>query len=159
MNSLTVSVHEFYAFILVLSRVGGLMVAAPLLGNRAIPRTVKAGLTLIFALAIVPLVAAKTGPVPENPLLLAGALFKDALFGVALGYLARVLFASVEMAGYFADTQMGFGFVNLINPFTEQQTSLLSTFQFQLAVTLFLLSNGHLILLGAVVDSFSALPP
>jgi flagellar biosynthetic protein FliR len=63
------------------------------------------------------------------------------------------------MAGYFVDTQMGFGFLTLINPFAEQQSSAMGTFQYQLAMTLYLLSNGHLLLLGALAESFQTLLP
>ena len=119
MNYTAVGIHDFYAFLLVFARVGGLITAAPLFSNRAIPKQVKAGFILVFSLAIVPLVAPKTGPIPDNLFLLMGGVLKDAVFGTALGFLARVLFAVVEMAGYFIDTQMGFGFMNLINPFSE----------------------------------------
>ncbi len=135
------------------------MVAAPLLGNKAIPKTVKAGLCLLFALAITPMVTASTGPIPENLILFAGVVVRDSLFGMALGYLARVLFSSVEMAGYLADTQMGFNFANIFNPFSEHQDSVLSSFQYQVTITIYLVLNGHLILLGSVIDSFKALPP
>lgn len=154
-----VGIHDFYVFLLVFARVGGMMVAAPLLGNKAIPHMVKAGLAFVFAMSLVPLVAPHTGPIPLHPLLLAANVMKDALMGMCMGYLSRILFTAVEMAGYFIDTQMGFGFINLINPFSEQQSSPLSAFEYQLAITLFLLASGHLILLSAVMDSFKVLPP
>lgn len=152
-------IHDFYTFLLVFARVGGLMTAAPLFSNHAIPRQVRVGFTLIFSLALVPLVAPHTGPIPDSLPVLAGGVLKDALFGMSLGYLARVLFSCVEMAGYFVDTQIGFGFINLINPFSEQQASLLSGFQYQLAVTVFLLADGHHALLGALYRSCLAVPP
>lgn len=152
-------VHEFYTFLLVFCRVAGVMTAAPLLGNRGIPRPALAGFVLILSLALTPLVAPHTGPIPGHLLLLALHVVKNAVFGLALGFLARLLFASVEMAGYFVDTQMGFGFINLINPFSEQQSSLMSMFHYQLAVTLYLLMNGHLMLIGSVAQSFEALAP
>ena len=158
MNYTEISIHTFYTFLLVFARVGGVIVAAPLLGNRAIPRTIRAGFALVLSLALTPLTAPKVGPVPQHLLLLAGEVAKDGLFGMSIGFAARLLFASVEMAGYFIDTQMGFGFINLINPFSEQQASLLSVFQYQLAITVYLLANGHLALLGAIADSFQTLP-
>jgi len=159
MNYTSVSVHTFYTFLLVFARVGGLMVAAPLFGNRALPRTVKAGFALVFSLALTPLTAPKVGEIPTHLLVMAFSILKDGLLGLALGYSARLLFSAVEMAGYFVDSQMGFGFVNLINPFSEQQASILSAFQYQLAITVYLLANGHLALLGSLADSFRALPP
>ena len=155
----TIAVHDFYTFLLVFARIGGLMSAAPLFSNRAIPKQVKAGFMLVFSLALTPLVAPHTGPVPDSLFLLVFGVLKDGLFGLAVGFVARVMFAAVEMAGYFTDTQMGFGFINLINPFSEQQASLMSTFQYQLAITIYLLANGHLILLGSLANSFQAIPP
>jgi flagellar biosynthesis protein FliR len=159
MNYTDVSIHTFYTFLLVFARVGGLITAAPLLGNRSIPRLVRAGFALVLSLALTPLTATKVGPVPSHLLLLGTAILKDGLLGISIGFAARLLFASVEMAGYFIDTQMGFGFINLVDPFSEQQASVLSVFQYQLAITVYLLANGHLTLLGAVVESFQALPP
>ncbi len=159
MNYTEIGVHNFYTFLLVFARVGGLIAAAPLLGNHAIPRTVRAGFAVVLSLALTPLTATRVGPVPDHLLLLAAAVLKDGLFGLSIGFAARLLFASVEMAGYFVDTQMGFGFINLINPFSEQQSSVLSVFQYQLAITVYLLANGHLALLGAVAESLQALPP
>lgn len=159
MDYTAVGMHDFYTFLLVFARVSGLMVAAPILGNRSTPGRVKAGLCLIFSMAVVPLVAPMTGAIPLHPLMLVGNILKDVLFGLALGYLSRVLFTAVEMAGYLIDTQMGFGFINLVNPFSEQHGSPLSAFEYQLAMVIFLLSSGHLMLLGAVVRSFDALPP
>jgi flagellar biosynthesis protein FliR len=159
MDYTAVSVKEFHTFLLVFARVSGLLVAAPLLGNRAIPRMAKAGFAFVFALALTPLALPHAGPLPEHLLVLAGQVLSDALFGIALGYIARLLFSAVEMAGYLVDTQMGFGFINLLDPFSEQQSSVLSTFQFQLATTLYLLMNGHLILLGSLAQSFDVLAP
>src|ERR1043166_3852463 len=158
MNYTSIGIHDFYVFLLVMARVGGLMVAAPLLGNKAIPHTVKAGLALVFSLALVPLAAKHVGPVPHHLLQLALFVIKDAVFGMALGFAARLLFSAVEIAGYFVDTQMGFGFINLINPFSEQQSSLMSMFQYQLAITLYLLANGHIALLGSLAESFQSVP-
>ncbi len=154
-----VGIHDFYCFMLVFARIGGLMVAAPLFSNPAIPKTARAGFAIMFSLAATPVVLHSVGAVPTHLFLLAGFVIKDALYGIALGYTARVLFASVELAGFFVDTQIGFGMINLLNPYSQQQSSVLSAFQYQLAITIYLLANGHLALLGALVDSFSSLPP
>ncbi len=159
MNYTEISIHTFYTFLLVFARVGGLIASAPLLGNHAIPKIVRAGFALVLSLAVTPLTATKVGPVPHHLFLLAMSVLTDGLLGISIGFMARLLFASVEMAGYFVDTQMGFGFINLVNPFSEQQSSVLSVFQYQLAITVYLLANGHLALLGTVVDSLHALPP
>lgn len=135
------------------------MISAPLLSNKAIPKTVRAGFALIFSLAIVPLADKLVGQLPASLFALGGQVMADVVFGLTLGYLSRVLFAAVEMAGFFVDTQIGFNMINILNPFSEQQASVLSTFQYQLAITLYLAANGHLIVLGALAESFQTLAP
>lgn len=159
MNLNLLGIHQLYTFLLVFGRIGGVFVSAPFLSNRAIPAPVRAGFAAVLSMSITPLIERGTGFLPASLPLLAGQVSTDILFGMALGYFARLLFSAVEMAGYFVDTQMGFGFVNLINPFSEQQESIMSVFQYQLALTLYILMNGHLLLLGALVESFHALPP
>ena len=150
---------HLYTFLLILARIAGVIGTAPFLSNRAIPATVKAGLAAVLSLAVTPLAMQKIGTLPMSVFLLGGQVVGEAIFGMALGYMARLLFSAVEMAGYLIDTQMGFGFVNLVNPFSEQQASIMSGFQYQLALTLYILMNGHLLLLGSVVRSLDALPP
>lgn len=159
MDMTAIRLHDVYVFLLVFSRVSSVMVSAPLLGNRSLPHQVKAGLALILSLALLPLIAPKIGAIPEHLYQLAGQVIGEVLFGLSLGYLSRLLFAAIEMAGYFVDTQMGFGMVNLYDPFAEQQTSVLSVFQYQCALVVYLLSNGHLLMLGALAQSFDVLHP
>jgi flagellar biosynthesis protein FliR len=154
-----IRLHDMYVFLLLFARVSGLMVAAPLLGNRSVPNPTKAGLATILSLALLPMTAPKVGAIPDHLYQLVGQVAGDVLFGLALGYLSRLLFAAIEMAGYFVDTQMGFGMVNLYDPFAEQQTSVLSVFQYQCALVVYLLSNGHLLMLGALAQSFDLLLP
>ena len=154
-----IGIHQLYTFLLIFGRIGGVFVSAPFVSNRAIPAPVRAGFAAVLSMGITPLIEKQTGPIPDSLPLLAGQVSTDILFGMALGYFAKLLFSAIEMAGYFVDTQMGFGFVNLVNPFSEQQESIMSVFQYQLALTLYILMNGHLLLLGALVKSFSVLPP
>ncbi len=159
LNYTTIGVHTFYTFLLVFSRTSGLVAVAPILGSRSIPRTVKAGLALVLSLAIVPLQEEHTFNPPTHLLVLTTQVVGEAMVGLVIGYLARLFFAAVEIAGTLIDTQMGFGFLQLANPFAEQPNSILSVFQYQLATTLYLLMNGHLLLINSVIDSFTLIAP
>ena len=159
MNLQAYNLLQLYAFTLILARIAGVIGTAPFLSNRAIPMTVKAGLAVVLSLAVTPLAMQRIGAIPGHVFLLAAQVVGEAVFGMALGYFSLLLFSAVEMAGYLIDTQMGFGFVNLVNPFSEKQESIMSGLQYQLAITLYILMNGHLLLLGSVVRSLDALPP
>lgn len=153
------SAHQIYAGLLALARTAGLLTTAPVPGTRPLPGPVLYGLSLLLSLALTPMVAAHTGALPGSLLLLAGEAAANLALGLAMGWLAALLFSAVEMAGHLTDLQMGFGIVNLLNPVSQQQSSMLGVFYTQLSLTIYLLLNGHLLLLGALSRSFLLAPP
>lgn len=159
MNLTTIGVHTFYAFLLIFARASGMIAVSPLLGNRSIPNTLKAGLALMLSLASTPLVEPLAKAVPADILTLILQVGGEAVLGIVIGYVARAFFSAVEIAGFLVDTQMGFGFLQLANPFAEHPASVLGTFQYQLSIVLYLLMNGHLLLMGSLVDSFRVVAP
>ena len=65
---------------------------------------------------------------------------------------------AVQMAGHILDVQIGFGMVNVFDPQFGQQIPLLGNFKYILALMVFLATNGHHILLSALVASFKLVP-
>ena len=70
----------------------------------------------------------------------------------------RIVFAAVEFAGEIVGLQMGLNFAGFFNPMTGGEATAVSRF-FGVAVSwLFIVIGGHLLLIGAVVQSFQAFP-
>jgi flagellar biosynthetic protein FliR len=158
MDYTAVGARDMYTFLLVFVRVSAALVTSPPFNTRIAPATVKAGFAVLFSLALVPGAAGAVGAVPDSLVALGLVVGRNVLYGLAIGLVVQILFACVQIGGQVADTQMGFGFINLVNPFSQQQASVMGTFLQQMALTLFLLANGHLVLLGAMRDSFQTLP-
>ncbi len=152
------SPETFYAFLLVGARTGGLLTASPVVGNQTVPKQVLAGFALMLSLAITPIAARTVVHLPSSLLELGFNVLVNGVVGIIIGFATRLLLTAVNMAGYFIDTQIGFGFANLINPFANEQSSILSTFQYQLALTLFMLMNGPLYMIATLVRSFKDIP-
>ena len=53
---------------------------------------------------------------------------------------------------------MGLGFANMMEPANGVQVPVIAQFWLILAMLAFLLTNGHLVLISALVDSFAVLP-
>ncbi|SFL65650.1 flagellar biosynthetic protein FliR [Rugamonas rubra] len=140
-----------------LTRILGLIAAAPLFGNGSVPVTVKVALGVLLALIIAPTVPALPG---ADPLSLAGLLIllQEALVGLAMGFSMRIVFAAVEMAGEIGSLTMGLGFATFFDPNTQGRSSAISQFLALMATMAFLATNTHLVLLSVLVESFSSLP-
>ncbi len=159
MDLLNLSLAEFETFMFVFFRVGAMILLVPILGSRQIPATMKVGLVLFLSLAIFPVVMHQPMPQPRGVYDLGIHLLTDALIGVAIGFITRLLFAAVQVAGTVIDFQMGFGVVNVIDPQTQSQVSITAQFQNILVVLIFLASDAHHILIRAVKESFFLIDP
>jgi flagellar biosynthetic protein FliR len=140
-----------------LSRILGLIAAAPLFGNPGVPTRVKIGLGLLLAMIIGPTIPALPA---ADPMSLAGLLIliQEMLVGLGMGFSIRIVFAAVEMAGEISSLTMGLGFATFFDPQTKGRSSAISQFLSLLATLAFLSVNGHLVLLAALAESFTSLP-
>ena len=140
-----------------LTRIMGLIAASPLLGNSAVPAVVKISLGVMLAMIVAPAVPALPA---ADPLSLAGLLIlvQEMLIGLAMGFSIRIIFAAVEMAGEISSLTMGLGFATFFDPTTQGRSSAISQFLSLVATMAFLAVNAHLVLLSALVESFSTLP-
>jgi flagellar biosynthetic protein FliR len=75
-----------------------------------------------------------------------------------MGFTIRIIFAAVEMAGEISSLTMGLGFATFFDPTTQGRSSAISQFLSLVATMAFLAVNAHLVLLAALVESFTTLP-
>ena len=87
-----------------------------------------------------------------------GTVAQQVGIGLAIGFTVRLVLAAVQMAGEVIGFQMGLGFASFFDPTLSSQSSAVARFYGQMATFLFIVMNGHLILIMAVVKSFDAFP-
>ena len=87
-----------------------------------------------------------------------GAVLQQVGIGLAIGFSVRVVFAAVELAGQVVGFQMGLGFATFFDPSLGSQSGAVPKFFGQMAMFLFVVMNGHLMVIMAVIKSFEAFP-
>ena len=147
---------EFQAFLVLISRIGGLLAAIPVLSGRAVPLKVKVALVLSLGLVLAPMVQLPS--MPYDPVSLAAGLVNEMTIGLAIGLAVRLYFSALEVAGELIGIQMGFGVVQLFDPATANQTPIIGRFFTLLASLIFLSLNGHMLLVATVLSSYEAIP-
>ena len=83
---------------------------------------------------------------------------QQVLIGLSLGFAARIVFAAIEFAGELVGLQMGLNFAGFFDPATMGQTTAVSRFYGTVVVLLFIIINGHLLMIAALTQSFVAFP-
>ena len=151
----------FYSFLpaglLVLFRMGGLVMTAPLFSSNAIPMRVRVYLAVSLAVVLAPVV----WPTLPADVTLRGALVGTAgelLMGMMLGLTVSLVFVGVELGGLMIGRQAGIALAQIFNPAMEAQTTVLGQLYFMTALVIFLALNGHHVLIRCLMDSFAAVP-
>jgi flagellar biosynthetic protein FliR len=138
-------------------RLTGLMLFAPFLGSTVIPARIKAALVFGLTIMMYPMVS-RSWPslsLVEWPML----VFRELLVGVGLGIATQIVFEAVQMAGQILSIQMGYSLVNILDPNTQVDTTVVAMFHQSIAMLIFIRLDVHLWLLRAIGNSFSYLPP
>ncbi len=154
MDNFPIQYQEFKPFFLILIRVGVILFMFPFFNSRVIPVLAKAGLVIIITIILFPVIDSK-GFESSNTLYgIFQTVASEVIIGMILGILIQMLFEGIRMMGQVVGFQTGFAITNILDPQSGSQVSILSNMAYLMAVVIFLILNGHHILLNAIRDSF-----
>jgi len=131
--------------------------ASPVLSSRSVPMRVKVGLAFLVAVSV-------QAALPNMPVIslnspeLFGVVLQQVGVGLAIGFAVRLVFSAFEFAGELIGTLMGLNFASFFDPTLNTQATATSRFYIYMASLLFVVLNGHMMLMMAVVRSFEAFP-
>ena len=150
--------NDLLVFLLMLTRVSGLMLLAPFFGARNLPTQVQIALSVALAAAAFPFAPRAGVVVPTNVAALFVAAALELGVGVLLGFTANLLFGAIQLAGQIADQELGIGLANIIDPISNESVTIVGQLQYTLGLLFFLALDGHHLVLQAVVQSFELVP-
>lgn len=138
-------------------RVVSLFSAMPVIAQRSVPMRIRIGLAFLISFC------AQASMPPVAPIALESsaallAVLQQVLIGVSLGFAVRIVFSAVEFAGELVGLQMGMNFATFFNPMSGGEQTAVSRFYGMTIAWLFIVSGAHLLVIAAVVQSFTAFP-
>ena len=146
-------------YLLMLTRITGIFMISPFFGSMNIPPYIRMGAALFMSVVLFPLVDGLSGlKTPPTVIAYAGAVLVELFIGWLIGFVSYVVLSAIHMAGKVMDMQAGFSIVNEMDPTSGQQSPLIGSFLYNLGIIVFLVTNGHHVLITALVESFRAVP-
>jgi flagellar biosynthesis protein FliR len=144
---------------LAMIRPGAAFLAAPVFGAGNVP----VQLRLVLALAVgIPAAAASDMAVPDAGVIsLPGILLiiAEVIAGLVIGFSLQIGFAAALLAGETISNAMGIAFAAIADPANGQMSPAIGQYLSMLATFLLLATDGHLVLIEIIVESYRALPP
>ena len=144
-------------FALVLFRLAGLMLTAPILGSSVLPRRVRVAFAVAFAFVIFPLVRGQAPAELTLTMALVGGV-QELMIGVTIGLGLSLLFCGVEVGGLMVGQQAGIALGRVFNPAQNEQTTITGQLYSIVLMLVFLLVGGHRAMVAALLDTFRVIP-
>ena len=159
MDFFTLAQDHAAVFLLMLTRCSGIFMIAPFFGSLNIPVTIRAAAAFAFTLVLFPVVdGLGTVAAPLSVWAFAGSVLAELFIGWLIGFIAYVCFSAIHMAGKVMDMQVGFAVVNVMDPTSGQQIPLIGSLLYNLGIIVFLVTNGHHVIITALAESFRMVP-
>ncbi len=144
-------------FLLIMTRMIGVLLTAPVFSRREFFPLGKIALAFWTSSLLIYIVPAPVVP-PDTGLAFTMMFITEILIGVMIGFVTDLLIVGIEFAGSIMDTQAGLSVAAVLDPSSGRSLSLLSLLLKWTATMLFLIIDGHHLILSAVVESYRLLP-
>ncbi len=156
---LTFSLASIFIFSLVLIRIMGLSIVSPVFGGEQVPIQIRVLLALSIAFVFFPSLALKTASLPRSPIEYFIIVVKELCIGLLIGFLVTAVFYGFQLGGRYISIHMGLALSRILDPFSNVQTTVIGQMLGLITLTVFLIINGHHLILRALYASFVKIPP
>lgn len=159
MMNLSFSMYDLEYFLLILTRVTCFVFIAPFFSMKNTPSHVRIGLSFFTAMLLYETITPTETVITYNTAAgYAAIVVKEAITGLLIGFAPTVCSAIVNLAGSIVDMETGLAMATLMDPTTNQQTSITGAL-YQYILMLLMISTGmYRFLLGALADTFVLIP-
>jgi len=148
---------DFYNWLLIFLRVGAFLAVLPFFSVTNFPVMLRVALAALAALLLAPLLP----PFPLGRLgflALLGVMLQELSTGLMLGFVSRMVFYAVDLAGNVIASEMGFNLATMFDPASQQSEQAPATILFFLAAVVMLTLDLHHWVLVGFERTYSLLP-
>lgn len=153
-------INNFQAFFLILMRVSGIFfVTTPIYGNEEIPTTIKAAISFFIALVIFPQMSTGlSSRIPESLVAYGFLAVCEILIGISIGFMVYLMITAFAFSGELFSWQMGLGMMQVLDPMSEDEASVLTQIVRLFGLLVFLSLQGHHVIIYSLYKSYNLIP-
>jgi flagellar biosynthetic protein FliR len=147
--------NYFYAFLLPFVRISAFTLAAPIFSLNAFNVRFRIIIATVLTVLAVDLIEFNAELVSIDRLIT--LVLVQIFLGLISGFILQVINGAITVAGQAISNAMGLGMANLIDP-TLGNVPVISQFLVILSTLIFIIADGHLVLIQILMQSFSIFP-
>lgn len=149
-----ISLTLVVGFILIFFRLSSFFMVVPVFFPAGTPNIAKVGFCFLITYIFMPLV--DITHLGSNITLLMIIIYSvsEVLVGISLGYITRMCFQLIDMAGQFMDFHVGFSMSQMFDPSLEDNTTIIGRIMYWTSIMIFFLIDGHHMLIMSILSTF-----
>jgi flagellar biosynthetic protein FliR len=148
-----------FAFLMLLSRIGGVMMLFPGIGESYVPPRTRMIFACLICLLLLEPMLSRFPPLPTSVAEMARLISYEIIIGVFFGTLVRLSVAALEAAGMIVGIQTGLSSATMMNPALATQSPLPSAFLSMAGLVLIFITGMDHYLIRTTVALYDAFPP
>lgn len=146
-----------YGYLMPFFRIGALFLTMPVIGTKVVPARTRIIAAFLIAFVVSPLLDVQFDDELFS-LATLGSIGAELLIGGTLGFVFQIVFQCFVLTGQLIAMKVGLGFASMNDPVNGVQTTVISQFYLVAATLLFIVFDGHLVLLELLISSFHSIP-
>jgi flagellar biosynthetic protein FliR len=150
---------DLLTLFLIFVRIGSAVMVLPGFGDGYVTPRFRLMLALAISVVVSPIVGPTIPDFPDNALAGFVVIGGEAMIGLFLGFVARLVVAALQIAGTVIAYNTGMANAFIFDPISAQQGALPATFLTILGLVMIFVTNLHHLMLSAVVDSYTLFVP
>jgi flagellar biosynthetic protein FliR len=140
------------------ARLSGMLLLTVPFNSTMVPGQVRLPLALALTLPVWPSLVAAQVPLARDAITLAALVGREAVIGLTIGFVGRLLVTAASFAAEVVSLQIGFGLASVLDPDLGAEVTVLTRLYDWTMLGLLLALDFHHLVVAAVVESFRAVP-
>lgn len=157
MTSADMASQMIFGYFLVVARLGTALMFLPGFGEQYYPSKVKLMVIMTVCFALYPVTPFEP-PIPDGLPAVVRFLILEVTIGLWIGLMARILFTSLQFAGYQVGIVSALANAFAANSGGYQGSTIIATFLLVTATALIFITNTHHVMIQALIYSYDVFP-
>ena len=155
---MTISVAQAQLFFLAFTRIMAIIIHVPVFGGQNIPNQVRIGLGVALAMVLISWQPLSPQIASIGMIAYSVSIGKEIFIGTLIGFAADLAFGAIQMAGAAMGLGSGFESSRIFNPSMGEAGSAFDQIFIMTAAMVFLVIDGHHLVLMAIQKTFDVIP-
>jgi len=146
--------NYIFGFLVVFCRVGSMFMTMPGFGDSYVAARLRLLVALLTSLVIAPTISQYLPPFPKQLADLFMIIASEALIGIFLGLVIRIILSSTHIAGSIITNQSSLTSSSIFDPSTASQETAFGTLLYLTLITIIFVTDTHFLFLKGIVNSY-----